>query len=154
MRCIRSYFSRITNFFFLNLGDIFEREIKNMSLIWNNPTYLIHPISLVALQHNRYHSKASCIAWRSGIHSARLCQAIQSNLHFSWHIGLSLLCTMPFDSQNQCGLSRDPDPAAIPTPTSEVLKPSCLHAYLFCTSIIFNQSHLSTMKKKCHFDLK
>lgn len=121
MRCIRSYFSHMTNIFFLNLGDIFEREIKNMSLIWNNPTYLIHPISLVALQHNRYHSKASCIAWRSGIHSARLCQAIQSNLYFSWHIGLSLLCTMPFDSQNQCGLSRDPPPP--PHPPLKSLNP-------------------------------
>lgn len=76
-------------------------------------------------------------------------RAARSDLHFSWHIGLKLLCSIPFDSQNQCGLSRDPDPAAIvtaPLPSSPVLNSRRLYVLLFVHGIIFNQPHLSSMR--------
>jgi len=62
---------------------------------------------------NRHHSEVSVLVLGSGIHSTSTRQATQSNLHFSWHTGLRLLCTVPFDSWNQCSLSGDPDPAVM-----------------------------------------
>lgn len=110
--------------------------------------YGVTAFKCVPFHLGKWHSLSRATSGRSIYSALLMTYRLMPVVHFA--------CQMaPFDSQNQCSLSRDFDPAAITSahPPLNSLNPRCPNARQLVHSIIFNQFHLS-LYEETHLDLK